>query len=162
MRWDKVTSNWFGLLFLKYYTRNKSGILTHVSYKLAQGKQVICKGSKRISCNIYCVSRLLFSFIFDKRICELPQRIRFVLAIVFSVKKQLLQWEIEPGSGIVWTPSLLRPITVYSNFDAACGDYLIIWQNISKFCFLFPTLFHVFLHVFCSYIDRLQNNIITF
>ena len=45
---------------------------------------------------------------------------------------------------------------LYSKFDAACGDYLFIWQNFRTFCFLFPAFFHVF----CSYIDRLWNNII--
>ena len=29
-----------------------------------------------------------------------------------------------------------------------------------KFCFLFTAFFHVFLHVFCSYINRLWNNVI--
>ena len=49
---------------------------------------------------------------------------------------------------------------LYLKFDATCGDYLIVWQNFWKFCFLFPTFFHELLHVFCSYVDRLWNNII--
>ena len=66
--------------------------------------------------------------------------------------------------------ALIRPITVnflfiaisciYSKFNVVCGDYLIIWQNFWKFCFLFRAFFHVFLHVFCSGIHRLWNNII--
>ena len=59
----------------------------------------------------------------------------------------------------LYLQSLFRPIIVnfsfivisctflYLKFDAACSDYLIIWQNFWKFYFLFPVFFQVFLHV---------------
>ena len=85
----------------------------------------------------------------------LPKRIKLTSFEKFQEFLDLIKEKCKS----LYLQSLFRPIIVnfsfivisctflYLKFDAACSDYLIIWQNFWKFYFLFPVFFQVFLHV---------------